>query len=46
MNTFIAGVKEYIELHRAWSLILKQAVESRNRRAAGSEDSEGESQGN
>jgi hypothetical protein len=46
MKTFISEVKEYIELHRAWSLILKRAVESQNRRAAGREDSEDESQGN
>jgi hypothetical protein len=45
-KTFINDVKEYIELHRAWSLIVKRAFESQNRQAAGSEDSECESQGN
>jgi hypothetical protein len=45
MKTAIDKVNEYIERHRAWSLILKQVLESQIRRTAG-EDSEGESQGN
>jgi hypothetical protein len=46
MKTSIDEIKEYIEHHRAWSLIFKRAVESQIRdrdstrdRAAGSEDS-------
>jgi len=46
MKTFINDIKEYIKLHKVWSLILKRAVESQNRPAAGSQDSENESQGN
>jgi hypothetical protein len=46
MKTFISEVTEYIELNRAWCLIFKRAMESQNTRAAGSEDSEDESQGN
>jgi hypothetical protein len=42
-KTLNNDLKEYFELLRAWCLILKRRFESRDRRAAESEDSDGES---